>query len=79
MPEPAKVSQVYVCQFEAPPHHYFLLRIDPPDGDWSVWCGRSMGWRPQETTSHVFFKQFPTLEAAEEASDKHIKLPVQEE
>jgi hypothetical protein len=79
VPDTTNASVVYVCQFAAPPQHYFLLRIDPPDNGRFVWCGRSMGWRPLETTSSVFLKRFPTLEAAEEASDKYIKLPVQGE
>ena len=74
------VAAVIICEPEYAPGQFVLLRVDPPDFTRQyAWCGRSMGWKPFKTTSNAFFQLFRSYQAAEEAADKYVTLPVQEE
>ena len=76
--KPKSVSTVVFCEPEYAPGQFVLIRIDLPHTDKHfVWCGRSMGWKPLKTTSNAFFRLFPSMDAAQEAADKYINLPVQ--
>ena len=74
------VSAVIICEPEYAPGQFVLLRVNAPYFTRQyAWCGRSMGWRPFKTTSNAYFKRFSSYEAAEEAADKYVNLPLQEE
>jgi len=74
------VSTVVVAEPRYAPGRFVLLRADLPDMDRGfVWCGRSLGWRPMETTSTAFVKLFPSEEKATEAADKYVTLPLQDD
>lgn len=79
MPKPPKLSTVTIAEPRWAPGRFILFRVDLHDDHVCVWCGRSMGWRPFDGTSKAFFHLFPSMEAAEEAANKYIKLPVQTE
>jgi len=66
------------CEPDYAPGRFVLLRADSPAQQWFVWCGRSLGWLPFDTTSNVFFRFFASTSEANEAADKWIDLPLQE-
>ena len=77
---PNRVSAVVIAEPEYARGQFVLIRADLPDTDRRfVWCGRSLGWLPFETTSRAFFRFFSSREAAEEAAEKYVTLPVQED
>ena len=76
---PSKVSAIAIAKPEYAPGKYVLFRMDADKPNRAfVWCGRSMGWLPLTTTSNAFFAFFDSREAATEAADKWVTLPLQE-
>lgn len=77
---PKQVSAVILAEPEYAPGQFVLIRVDFPNMRRRfVWCGRSMGWKPMMTTSNVFFRLFPSVDAAQEEAEKYVTLPVQKE
>ena len=73
-------SAVVIAEPEYAPGRFVLIRVEQSDPDRRfVWCGRSMGWLPFDTTSNAFFRSFSSKAAARKVADKFIGLPVQEE
>ena len=73
------VSAVIICEPAYAAGQLVLFRVEPPDFERKhAWCGRSLGWRPAETTSNAFFRLFSSREEAQEAADEYITLPLQE-
>ena len=77
---PKTVSFVTLAEPEYAPGKLVLIRFDLPHPDRQfAWCGRSMGWMPLQETSNTFFHLFASMDAAAEAADKYIHLPLREE
>jgi len=80
---PKQLSTVILAEPEYAPGKTVLIRLDllnpdNPDRQF-IWCGRSLGWLPFKTTSNAFFCFFSSDDEAQEAADKYVSLPVQEE
>jgi hypothetical protein len=67
---------VFVCEPEYAPGQSVLIRMELSNLERQfVWCGRSLGWLPFETTSNAFFRFFASYDEAQEAADKYVTLP----
>jgi len=73
-------SAILIVELECTPGRFVLMRTDWPGvARMFVWCGRSLGWRPLDTTSSAFFQYFCSKQEARKIADKYITLPLQQE
>jgi len=72
-----KVSTIAVFESPHSPGRFILVRADEPHPDrFYVWCGRSLGWRPMGDTNEGFYRLYWTEDAAAQAADQAVKLPL---
>ena len=58
---------------------FFLIRTDFPEADRRfIWCGRSLGWLPANSTTRVYRHLYPSMQAAEKAAERYVSWPLQE-
>ena len=77
---PKSTAVVTFAEPEYAPGKLVLIRFDMPHADRHfIWCGRSMGWMPFKETSNAFFHLFDSEEAAAEAAQQYVTLPLREE
>jgi hypothetical protein len=74
-----EIAAVAICETIEEPARYFLVRANAPyPNTYYVWCDQLLGWLPFLPTAPFLFCYFPSRQAAIEAADKYITLPVQE-
>jgi hypothetical protein len=75
-----QLTFITVVDLETAPNQFFLIRDegDPAMDDSSfVWCGRALGWLPNNKTTFNYRVWYPSLELAAEAACEYVKWPVQ--